>query len=161
MDSGLPSGAAGAAAELKPRGPFARRVVALMAARLALALLSLAIALVVDTTVEFGISSWRGLYGTVAATFLATAIYGVALPRVRRQELFAAVNIATDVALVSALVHFSGGPDSVFPFLYVLVAVYGALLFDRGGARSARRESGVHRPLRARPCPFSRSCRRS
>src|SRR5262245_55591496 len=100
-----------------PAGPeasdsFERRLVALMAARLALALLSLGIALAVDTAVDLGIEDWRGLYGTVALTFVATVLYGVALPRVRRRRRFAAVNIATDIGMVSALVHFSGNADS-------------------------------------------------
>jgi two-component system sensor histidine kinase PilS (NtrC family) len=113
---------------------LARRLVALMAARLALALLSLLIALAVDTSVDLGIEDWRGLYGTVAMAFVATALYGVALPRVRRRRRFAAMNVVTDIGIVSALVHFSGNADTVFAFLYLLVAVYGALLFERGGA---------------------------
>jgi len=113
---------------------LARRLVALMAARLALALLSLLIALAVDTSVDLGIEDWRGLYGTVALAFVATALYGVALPRVRRRRRFAAMNVLTDIGIVSALVHFSGNADTVFAFLYLLVAVYGAMLFERGGA---------------------------
>ena len=117
-----------------PAGSFERRLVALMAARLALALLSLGIALAVDTAVDLGIEDWRGLYGTVALAFVATALYGVALPRVRDRRRFAAINVATDIGMVSALVHFSGSADTVFAFLYLLVAVYGALLFERRGA---------------------------
>jgi len=111
-----------------------RRLVALMAARLVLALLSLGIALAVDTAVDLGIEDWRGLYGTVTLAFVATALYGVALPRVRHKRRFAAMNVATDIGMVSALVHFSGSADTVFAFLYLLIAVYGALLFDRRGA---------------------------
>jgi two-component system sensor histidine kinase PilS (NtrC family) len=107
----------------------------LMGARLALALVSLGIALALDTTLgDVDAPGRRGLYSTVAFAFLATALYGLVLPRIRRPRRFAALNIATDIAIVSALVHFSGGPDSVFGFLYVLVAIYGALLFDRRGA---------------------------
>jgi two-component system sensor histidine kinase PilS (NtrC family) len=107
----------------------------LMGARLALALVSLGIALALDTTVgDVDAPGRRGLYATVAFAFLATAFYGMVLPRIQRPRRFAAFNIATDIAIVSALVHFSGGPDSVFGFLYVLVAIYGALLFDRRGA---------------------------
>jgi two-component system sensor histidine kinase PilS (NtrC family) len=105
-----------------------------MAARLALALLSLLIALAVDTSVDLGIEDWRGLYGTVALAFVATALYGMALPRVRRRGRFAAMNVVTDIGIVSALVYVSGNADTVFAFLYLLVAVYGALLFDRRGA---------------------------
>ena len=91
-----------------------QRLVMLMGARLALALVSLGIALALDTTVgDVDAPGRRGLYGTVALAFLATAFYGMALPRIRRQRHFAAFNIATDIAIVSALVHFSGDRKSV------------------------------------------------
>jgi two-component system sensor histidine kinase PilS (NtrC family) len=112
-----------------------RRLVVLMAARLALSLVSLGIALALDATGgNVTVTQWSGFYGTVAIAFLATVGYGLILPHVRRQKRFAAINIATDIAIVSSLVHFSGGRDSVFTFLYVLVAVYGATLFARAGA---------------------------
>jgi two-component system sensor histidine kinase PilS (NtrC family) len=114
---------------------FERRLVVLMAARLALALVSLGIALILDSAGgNVTISEWSGFYVAVAVAFFATVGYGLILPRVRRHRRFAAINIATDIAIVSALVHFSGGRDSVFTFLYVLVAVYGATLFARAGA---------------------------
>ena len=111
------------------------RLVILMAARLALSLVSLVVALVLDSTVaDFTLSERRGFYGTVAFAFLATAITGLVLRRIRHARRFAAINIAMDLAIVSALVYLSGGPDSPFAFLYVLVAVYGAALFERLGA---------------------------
>ncbi|MBW1683884.1 MAG: PAS domain S-box protein [Deltaproteobacteria bacterium] len=120
---------------LRRAQPLEQRLVMLMGARLALALVSLGIALALDTTLgDVDAPGRRGLYSTVAFAFLATAFYGLVLPRIQRPRRFAALNIATDIAIVSALVHFSGGPDSVFGFLYVLVAIYGALLFDRRGA---------------------------
>ena len=106
-----------------------------MASRLTLALVSLGIALALDTAVgDLSERSRRGLYGTVAFAFLATALYGMVLPRIRQAGRFAAINIAADIAIVTSLVHFSGGADSVLAFLYVVVAVYAALLFERRGA---------------------------
>ena len=106
-----------------------------MASRLVLSLVSLGIALALDTSVgDLSAVSRRGLYGTVAFAFLATALYGIVLPRIRRAGRFAAINIAADIAIVTSLVHFSGGADSVLAFLYVVVAVYAALLFERRGA---------------------------
>ena len=124
----------GGAISVRGRDSLQRRLVALMAARLALAVISLGIALAVDTAVDLGIEDWRGLYGTVAFAFVATALYGIALPRVRRRTRFAAINVATDIGVVSALVHFSGSADTVFAFLYVAIAAYGAMLFSRRGA---------------------------
>ena len=112
-----------------------QRLVVLMGARLVLALVSLAVALTLDAVVaDFTLSERRGFYGTVALAFLAAVVYGLALPHIRRGKAFAAVNIATDVAIVSGLVLLSGAQDSPFVFLYVLVAVYAALLFGRSGA---------------------------
>jgi len=106
-----------------------------MGARLALSLVSLGIAIALDAVgVGYRFAQPRGLWGTVGFAFLATAVYGLVLPRVRNAGRFAAVNIATDVAIVSGLVGFSGGVDSVFAFLFVLIAVYGAMLFERRGA---------------------------
>ena len=117
------------------RAGLPRRLVILMGARLALSLVSLGIAFALDAVgVGYRFAQPRGLWGTVGFAFLATAAYGLLLPRVRNQARFAAINVATDIAIVSGLVGFSGGVDSVFAFLFVLVAVYGALLFERRGA---------------------------
>jgi two-component system sensor histidine kinase PilS (NtrC family) len=118
-----------------PRAGLPRQLVILMGARLALSLVSLGIAVALDAVgVGYRFAQPRGLWGTVGFAFLATAVYGLLLPRVRNPARFAAVNVATDIAIVSGLVGFSGGVDSVFAFLFVLVAVYGALLFERRGA---------------------------
>ena len=112
-----------------------RRLVVLMAARLGLSGAALGIALGLDALgFHVTVTEWRGFYVTVACAFLATVGYGLVLPRIRRKQRFAVINIATDIIIVSALVFFSGGRDSVFTFLYVLVAVYGATLFQRSGA---------------------------
>ena len=121
--------------QVEPRAGLPGRLVILMGARLALALVSLGIAVTLDAVgIGYRFAQPRGLWGTVGFAFLATAAYGLVLPHVRNQARFAAINIAADIAIVSALVCFSGGADSVFAFLFVLVAVYGALLFERRGA---------------------------
>jgi len=120
---------------LRRKGAFEQRLAVLMASRLVLSLVSLGIALGLDTAVGEMLEQQRwGLYGTVSFAFLATALYGLILPRIQRPARFASINIAADISIVSALVYFSGGADSVFAFLYVMVAVYGALLFERRGA---------------------------
>jgi two-component system sensor histidine kinase PilS (NtrC family) len=112
-----------------------RHLVILMAARLALAIAGLVIGLGLDALGDnVTITQWHGFYGTVALAFVAAVVYRGAVGRVRRPERFAALNIVTDIGLVSALVLFSGGKESVFTFLYLVVAVYAALLFQRGGA---------------------------
>jgi len=112
-----------------------RQLTILMAARLALAIASLGIALALEAAGgNITITEWHGFYGAVALAFVATLVYRPFLGRIRRPRAFAAVNIATDIGIVSTLVLFSGGKDSVFVFLYMAVSIYAAMFFRRGAA---------------------------
>ncbi len=75
-----------------------------------------------------------GLWAVLGFAFLSTALSGVLMNRVRRRAAFGAVQLGIDVAVVTALVHFSGGGVSAFGFLYLPITVFGAVLFDRRGA---------------------------
>jgi two-component system sensor histidine kinase PilS (NtrC family) len=105
-----------------------------MGARLLLALLVLGVALTLVGVRDGSEAEERGLYGTMAVAFLASLVYVAALPRVRRLARFGALQLATDVALLTSIVYFSGGKDSIFTFLHVLLIVYAARLFGRRGA---------------------------
>jgi two-component system sensor histidine kinase PilS (NtrC family) len=109
-----------------------QRLVWLMFGRLVLSVVSFGLAVGLDGLGRGLTEEARvGMYWTVTLAFFATVISGTAFGRVRRPRRFASVQIAIDVAIVTALVHFSGGRESVFTFLYVLVILYGALLFKR------------------------------
>jgi two-component system sensor histidine kinase PilS (NtrC family) len=115
-----------------------RRAEWLLLGRLVLTSLSFAIGVGLEGPgVELVESGRTGLFWTVALAFGATAISATLVRRLRHLHRFAAVQIAIDVAIVTSLVYFSGGRESPFSFLYVLVTVYGALLFDRWGAMGA------------------------
>ena len=108
-----------------------RRLVWLMGGQLFLALSSLVIAAGLDGIGrDLSDEARNGIYWTVTFAFLAAVISGTSFGRIRNPDRFATVQIAMDVAIVTSLVHFSGGRESVFSFLYVLVIVYGALLFQ-------------------------------
>lgn len=112
-----------------------RHLVILMASRLVLATASLVIGLALDAIGgNLTMREWHGFYATVAVAFVATLVYRPFVGRIERPRAFAAVNLATDIGLVSALVLFSGGGDSVFTFLYVVIAIYAAMLFKRWSA---------------------------
>ncbi len=112
-----------------------KKLLILMAARLALSLLSLGIAVALEAAGwSYSPAEWRGFYGTLIFAFVATIAYGLIFRRVKKIQRFSVLNIATDIAIVSALVHLSGGSDSPFAFLYVLIAVYGSMLLERRGA---------------------------
>lgn len=75
-----------------------------------------------------------GLYVTVALACLLSLGTAAWLRHLRDARRFAAVQLALDLAMVTALVHFTGGAESIFVSLYVPVVVYGALFFERRGA---------------------------
>ncbi len=116
-----------------------QRLVPLLAGRhvLALAILAGALAVTAERAREGLSEPERGLYTTVVVAFFATILCAAVQHRVRRLRAFAALQLLFDVAVVSALVHFSGGADSFFAFLYVPITVYAALLFGRQGAYAA------------------------
>jgi len=121
-----------------------RRLLLLVGARLGLAFLSLGVAAYLDASGDrLTLADRPGPYGTVAFAFLATVLCGLWLPRVRRARRFAAFNIALDLGIVSALVHFSGGSDSAFTFLYVLVAFYAAIALGRVGTLAGVAAAGL------------------
>jgi two-component system sensor histidine kinase PilS (NtrC family) len=114
--------------------PRRQQLIRLIGARLMLALLVLGVALTLVGVREGSEAEERGLYGTMAAAFLVSAVYAAVMPRVRRLGRFGAVQLATDIALLTSLVYFSGGKDSLFTFLHVLLIVYAARLFGHPGA---------------------------
>ncbi len=112
-----------------------QQLVRLVFAHLALTLLSFGIALALDGLGGVLPSGARqGLYLTVAAAFATTLVSALLLDRAPSPRQFVAVQLATDVVIVTSLVHYSGGRESLFTFLYVVVTLYGALLFGRRGA---------------------------
>jgi len=138
--------AAGAAARLQTR--LAR----LMAARLllSLALLAVAVAFQGIGRGEVPEAAERGLYAMLALGFLTTVVFAGLLGRIRHPGTFAALQIPTDVAIVTALVHFTGGDESLFSFLYVLLVLFGASVAQRRGAfGAAALSAGSHGVLLA------------
>jgi two-component system sensor histidine kinase PilS (NtrC family) len=74
------------------------------------------------------------LYGLLAVTFGLSLVYAVALHRGGWLRTQVSVQLGFDLILVSLLVHFTGGLDSVFPFLYIFVIFAAAnVLEHRGG----------------------------
>jgi len=120
-------------------GPLRHRMLPLLAGRLVVAfgILIGALALTAERARAGTDVPERALYATVVLAFVTTILAAVVNSRVRRRRAFAGLQLVSDVAIVSALVHFSGGADSFFGFLYVPITVYAALLFGRRGAYAA------------------------
>jgi two-component system sensor histidine kinase PilS (NtrC family) len=105
----------------------------LLVARLVLAAFAFLLALALSPQGQSG-TQVLGLWAALALAFLSTAVSAALIGRVRRLAAFAAVQVLADVAMVTALVHFSGTGVSAFGFLYLPITVFGAVLFDRPGA---------------------------
>ncbi len=110
-------------------------LVRLLFARLALTVLAFGTAVGLDGLGQALAEDARvGLYLTVAAAFASTIFSAATLAYVRRPALYASAQLAIDVGIVTSLVHYSGGRESIFTFLYVVVTLYGSGLFERRGA---------------------------
>ncbi len=73
------------------------------------------------------------LYGLLGLTFALSLVYALSLRSQWRLYWQALVQIALDLALVSLLVHYTGGLDSVFPFMYIFVVFAAASVLERRG----------------------------
>ncbi|MBF0169955.1 MAG: PAS domain S-box protein [Nitrospinae bacterium] len=110
--------------------PLARRVRTLLAGRLAV--VSFFMGVVVYYQV-FYVEKGHPLYGLipVAIAYGVSILYAVALPFIRRLREFVFLQLLLDVFLVSGVVHFTGGLNSPFSFLYLLVIIAAAILLSK------------------------------
>ena len=83
------------------------------------------------------------LYGLLAVTFALSLVYAVALRSQRWLAGQGLVQLILDLALVSLLVHFTGGLDSVFPFMYIFVIFAAAVITERRGGLAVGVISGL------------------
>jgi two-component system sensor histidine kinase PilS (NtrC family) len=106
-----------------------------MAARLLLMLGVFALALLLVGAGKEGAEAVeRGLYGTLTFAFVTTAVCAALLPRTRRIERLAAVQLIADLVTVTSILIFTDGARSLFSFLYLPLTVYAAMQFERRGA---------------------------
>ncbi len=74
------------------------------------------------------------LYGLLGLTFGLSLLYALGLRKQRFLLMQGLVQLALDLLLVSLLVHFTGGLDSAFPFLYIFVIFAAANVLERRGS---------------------------
>ena len=78
------------------------------------------------------------IYGVIVFVYLISILYAVIYRNLgageSRPKLFAIYQIVADGLIVSYLLLVSGGTRSVFPFLYLLIVVYGGILLAGRGA---------------------------
>jgi len=74
------------------------------------------------------------LYIIIVGTYLLTLVYALVINRIKNLVLFAYLQIFLDLVFVSAIVHVTGGIESIFSFLYMLSIINSSiLLYRRGG----------------------------
>ncbi len=101
--------------------------------RLILAVFFLVLTLAVQSSRNADLLSsiLRPLYVFSCILFLFTIVGALCLERVRRLERFAWVQILFDLGAVTVLVYMTGGIESSFSSLYMLVIISSALLLNR------------------------------
>jgi len=65
---------------------------------------------------------------------LFSIVYALLLPRIKNGNKFAYFQIIIDSFLITLIIFATGGPDSFFHFLYLLVIMYSSLLLGRKAA---------------------------
>ena len=91
-------------------------------------ILGIELAIAQFTTVAFPIKLF---VGTVLVAYAVSFFYLGLLRISSKIHIQSALQIATDLILVSALVYITGGVDSSLNFLYPLVIIVGSILFRR------------------------------
>jgi two-component system sensor histidine kinase PilS (NtrC family) len=71
------------------------------------------------------------LYGLVIVIFILSFVYILLIKWVRNLSYFAKTQIGIDTIVVSAIIFMTGGFSSIFPFLYLLVIIYSAMLLTK------------------------------
>ncbi len=105
-----------------------RRQHYLLGGRLLVATLLLGASLILRGEDQFGEYTQNALLSMVAATFAMSLVVAILLPRARRPERIASVQLVWDLGLVTGITYFLGGPASGFTFLYGVVILAAALV---------------------------------
>jgi two-component system sensor histidine kinase PilS (NtrC family) len=112
---------------------FRGKLKKLLLYRLMLAVFFLVLTLAVQSSRNADLLSsiFRPLYVFSCILFLFTIIGALCLERIRRLKHFAWVQVLFDLGAVTVLVYMTGGIESSFSFLFMLVIISSALLLDR------------------------------
>ena len=74
------------------------------------------------------------IYSLTIAIYVLSFVYTIFLRRVKRELLFAYVQIIIDTVVVTLIIYVTGGFSSIFSFLYLVVIIYSSMLLFRRGS---------------------------
>jgi two-component system sensor histidine kinase PilS (NtrC family) len=77
------------------------------------------------------------LFWLIVATYGLTIVFALLLPRVGNVGRLAAVQVSADLVLTTLLVHLTGGAESAFAFMYILVVVGASFVLGNGALIAA------------------------
>jgi len=117
-------------------GRFKGKLKKLLLYRLILGLFFLILTLVVQSSrnADLFSANFHPLYVFSCILFIFTIFGALSLERVRGLARFALVQILFDLGAVTVLVYMTGGIESSFSFLYMLVIISSAVLLYRRGS---------------------------
>src|SRR5690606_32537251 len=96
-------------------------------------LLGTAIWVNVNDVSSFDHASYRGLTILIIATYVVTVPFSIALRMSARLLWVTHASFAFDSLTAATLVLLTGGLESPFTYLFLLVALYGGVLLGRSG----------------------------
>jgi len=74
------------------------------------------------------------IYGLTIGIYVLSFVYTIVLRRVKRELLFAYVQVFTDTIVVTLIIYVTGGFSSIFSFLYLVVIIYSSMILFRRGS---------------------------
>jgi len=83
------------------------------------------------------------LYVLIAATFLLSLLYAVALPLIPNLWKFSFFQVMVDVVYYTALIYFTGGASSAFSLIYIFPIISSGILHFRRGALATASAASV------------------
>ncbi len=126
---------------LEPRGARPdphRKIVYLMVFRTGLITvlfgIVVAVLLLSDRPLHLATRHSQSIFTLIIVAYACSLFYAALFKSIRHKERFYAVQVGVDVVLVSALVHLTGGVNSVYSFLFPLLIVQATIVFYSRGA---------------------------
>jgi signal transduction histidine kinase len=74
------------------------------------------------------------IYGLTIGIYVLSFFYTIALRRIKREHLFAYIQVIIDTIVVTLIIFITGGFSSIFSFLYLLVIIYSSMILFRRGS---------------------------
>ncbi len=129
----------------KPVGDLRKNIEILMFFRVVLisVLLWTSVILQITEKVSQLVPDLKLIYFVIAFTYFLTAIYIVLFRILKNLKIFTYVQFFLDVLIVTALIFITGGIESIFTFLYIVIIISASIILYRTGGFLTASLSGI------------------